>query len=147
MIENTGQSEERITVINEKANASIEPNQQEVRSSFREMMNDRNDYTEEAGTLIINSESPLTIILYTADAVNQSDNIKKEGMRKAVLYGVYRTFIHTPEPRITVTAHPTAKNVGGLTLEDEWTDAFGEVYWKSEGQVKLLDALRSAADQ
>lgn len=192
-IENTEQSAQPDTATNGAANVAREPNEPEERPSFRQMMNDRNEYSEEAGTLIIKSESPLEVTLYTTDAIKQSDEIKTEDMRKAVLYGIYRTFIHTNEPEITVTAHPldiksfnpyeaeknhtlkvsvsvtreqafeavqrlipdttsfddltTVKTVGGLTLEDEWTDAFGKLYWNAEGQIKLLDALRSAASQ
>lgn len=74
--------------------------------NFREMMIDRNDYSEELGTLRINSESPLDVVLLNEDMISQSEAIKREDVNRAIIYGIYRTFIHTKEPKITITARP-----------------------------------------
>lgn len=153
------------------------------------MMNDRNDYTEEEGTLTINSESSLDMIIYVKNMIKQPNNYKIQDMNRAVLYGIYRTFVHTEESQIFVTARhldiktlnpydaevnstlevrasatrekalkavkkiiPAIKTfddlvetqvVGDIQLEDEWIPEFEELYWKSEGQEKLLDSLHS----
>ena len=74
--------------------------------SFREMMIDRNDFSVDAGTLKIISYSPLEVVLFARDAITQTRDIKKENVNRAAIYGVYRTFIHTDEPSITLTAYP-----------------------------------------
>lgn len=151
--------------------------------SFREMMDYRNDYTEEAGTLTIKSESPLDVVLYARNVINQPEEYKIENMERAVLYGIYRTFVHTDEPQITVTArHIDIKSLNPYEAEEnqslvvsvsvtreralkaiqkfipsvetfddlittnpneKWTAEFNELFWKREGQEKLLDALRA----
>ena len=74
--------------------------------NFRELMDHHlNDFTEEDGTLIIESESPLKITLYPSAVIEQTDEVKTSDMQRAVLYGIYKTFVHTNEPQIDVTAH------------------------------------------
>lgn len=74
--------------------------------SFSQMMADRNDFSIEAGTLKILSESPLKVELLEESMIDQSNDIKEEDINRAIIYAVYRTFMHTSEEHITVTAYP-----------------------------------------
>lgn len=74
--------------------------------NFKKMIHDRNDFSEERGTLKIISESPLVVELLTEDIASQSKDIKKEDVNRAIIYGIYRTFIHTNEDQINITAYP-----------------------------------------
>lgn len=72
---------------------------------FRQMMEERNDYPVEREKLEIVSETPLRFILRSDDAASQAVEYKLESVRRAALYGVYRTFIHTSEPSVEVTSY------------------------------------------
>lgn len=120
LIESTKKDTLSTTSITESSLASSQLEAETTKKSgFREMMNNRNDYTEEAGTLIIKSESPLEVVLYAQDMINQDEKYKIQDMDRALLYGVYRTFVHTDEPQITVTSrHLDIKSLNPYEAEE-----------------------------
>lgn len=73
--------------------------------SFAEVMDEMNDFSEEAGEFVLYSEKPLKFKLSAKDAENQKDKYKRSNVNRAFLYGVYRAFIHTNEDEVTVIAN------------------------------------------
>jgi len=69
------------------------------------------DYTVKMGNLRIIDNSIPSIALYTTVLKHDSvEGIKSEA-RRALLYGVYRTFIHTKHKKVKVTVYPMLTNM------------------------------------
>jgi len=70
------------------------------------MIDDAGDYSSEKGTFKLISSAPLHIRM--SPPVTQADLPQQvaQDVRRAALYGVYRTFIHTDAAAVTVTSVP-----------------------------------------
>ncbi|GAB2927887.1 hypothetical protein [Hafnia psychrotolerans] len=77
-------------------------------SDITTMMADFNDYPPENGAFKILSTAPLTIQLSPRITVEdlQQPEYMIEGLQRAAVYGVYRTFIHTSNDSISVVVMP-----------------------------------------
>lgn len=75
-------------------------------STVTEMFADFNDYPEDDGSFTLIKEKPLEIQLAEPVFQGDADDVVQHELQRAVLYGVYRTFIHTDEPSVTVKAVP-----------------------------------------
>lgn len=74
--------------------------------SVVEMIEDRGDYAVETRTFKLISEDPLHIQL--SPSVSPADEPKyvQEDARRTLIYGIYRTFIHTDVDKVRVTSIP-----------------------------------------
>lgn len=83
--------------------------------SVAEMIEDRGDYAEEDGSFKLVSAKPLKIQLApTVFSGDLPENVQRE-LRRAALYGVYRTFAHTNAEAVSVTAVPREMTVNPVT--------------------------------
>lgn len=83
--------------------------------SVAEMIEDRGDYAEENGSFKLLGTKPLRIQL--APTVVKGDlpeNVQRE-VRRAAIYGVYRTFAHTSADSVVVTAVPLEMSFNPVT--------------------------------
>lgn len=70
------------------------------------MIEDFGDYSAETGTFKLVSDSPLEIQIATLVAAGDlPENVQRE-LRRAALYGVYRTFVHTDAGAVKVKVVP-----------------------------------------
>jgi hypothetical protein len=75
-------------------------------ASVSEMIEDMGDFSAEKGTFAVLSEKPLQIRVAAAVVPGDlPENVNRE-VRRAALYGVYRTFVHTAAESVQVTAVP-----------------------------------------
>jgi len=74
--------------------------------SVEAAFNDFSDYETDDGTLRILSKNPLHIQLSPQVLKNDRKDVIRVLNRKALLYGIYRTFIHTKADAVKVTALP-----------------------------------------
>lgn len=75
-------------------------------SGVKEMIEDLGDFSEENGTFRVLKEDPLTVQISPKVFPNEpADNAAYE-VKRAAVYAVYRTFIHTKANSVTVTAFP-----------------------------------------
>lgn len=81
-------------------------------ASVSEMIEDRGDYAAENETFKLLSTSPLKIQL-APDVVpgDLPENMQRE-VRRAALYAVYRTFVHTNAKKVEVVAIPREVHLG-----------------------------------
>ncbi len=79
--------------------------------SVEVMIKKLGDYNEEIGTFKIIKQSPLHIQLSPQVAEGETSDQINEMVERAIVYGVYRTFIHTNVDQITVTALPKEMNL------------------------------------
>lgn len=80
--------------------------------SISDMIEDRGDYAAENETFKLLSTSPLKIQL-APDVVpgDLPENVQRE-LRRAALYAVYRTFVHTNAKQVEVVAIPREVHLG-----------------------------------
>lgn len=74
--------------------------------SVREMMQEFHDYSAEKGTFKVLKSDPLHIRLSPQVVQGHSRKVIEALTKRALIYGIYRTFIHTDVSRVTVTAVP-----------------------------------------
>ncbi|HEB4011230.1 TPA: hypothetical protein RZX56_001476 [Pseudomonas aeruginosa] len=81
------------------------------------MIEDAGDYSVEKGTFELLSSSPLKLRM--SPQVFQADLPQHvaESVRRAALYGVYRTFIHTDADMVTVVSVPTQITLNPYTTK------------------------------
>ncbi|NUU37369.1 hypothetical protein [Pseudomonas sp. C2B4] len=85
--------------------------------SVAEMIEDRGDYAEENGTFKLVSAKPLKIQLApTVVPGDLPENVQRE-LRRAALYGVYRTFTHTNADAVVVTVVPREVTFNPVTTK------------------------------
>lgn len=78
----------------------------QFKGTIEQVMEEMNDFVLENNTFQIVSAKPLHIRLSPQIlSLNAPDQLNEEVLRAAV-YGVYRTFIHTDQPQVQVTAQP-----------------------------------------
>lgn len=83
--------------------------------SVAEMIEDRGDYAEENGSFKLVSDKPLEIQLApTVVPGDLPENVQRE-LRRAALYGVYRTFAHTNVNAVSVTVVPREVTLNPVT--------------------------------
>jgi hypothetical protein len=77
------------------------------------MMEERGDYIEESGTFKILKKSPLHIQLSPEESPTTDEKFIRESVMKTMMYGIYRSFIHTDQKEITITVIPKEGISGG----------------------------------
>jgi len=77
-----------------------------VSEVIRKVFIDLNDYPEENGRFKILSSTPLHIQLSPTIVDGDRKDVIDEIVKRAIIYGVYRTFIHTKADKVTVTVLP-----------------------------------------
>jgi len=80
-------------------------------SHVRLAINSFHDYTEDRGTFRVISKDPLHIQLSPLVVPNDFPETIEELLRRSMLYGIFRTFIHTDADAITVTVVPLEINL------------------------------------
>jgi hypothetical protein len=80
-------------------------------ASVPAMMNSLNDYTQENGTFKVLRREPLHIQVSPMVVPGDFPDVIDAEVKRAVIYGVYRSFIHTSVDKITVTAIPKELNL------------------------------------
>lgn len=90
-------------------------------SSIETMIEEFNDFSVEEGTFKIIKKNPLHIQLSPKTVPNDLPQNITDGVDRALVYGVYRTFAHTKYTKITVTAIP--KETDLKTLKSKLLDA------------------------
>ncbi|BAP58214.1 hypothetical protein THII_3917 [Thioploca ingrica] len=75
-------------------------------SSVEAMIEEFNDYSASNGTFQVLASKPLHIQLSPQIVQGDLPEIIEEQVKRALVYGIYRVFIHTPINKITVTAIP-----------------------------------------
>ncbi|RXN69539.1 hypothetical protein D0Z62_18905 [Providencia rettgeri] len=76
-----------------------------IYATAKDAMEYFSDYYPENNTLEIISESPLKIRLSPQAASNDIVDVKELLTKRAVVYGVYRALINTPNDKVTVTSY------------------------------------------
>lgn len=74
--------------------------------TVKAMIEDFNDYSTSSGTFKIITENTLHIQLSPQVSSGELPEVIEESVKRALVYGVYRSFIHTPIDQITVTVLP-----------------------------------------
>lgn len=82
-------------------------------SNISDMIEEFSDYSNSNGTYKILSLSPLHIQLSPMVVAGDFPEVIEEMIKRAMIYGVYRSFIHTDINQITVTAIPMEINFKG----------------------------------
>ncbi|HEI8461994.1 TPA: hypothetical protein SLE68_001719 [Morganella morganii] len=70
-----------------------------------EAFTDLNDYYTENNSLEIISEEPLRIRLSNVAFHNDHPYVKEMLVKRAIIYGIYRTFLHTNKDEVSVTSY------------------------------------------
>lgn len=79
-------------------------------SSVQAMIKDFKDYSQGNGTFKVLAREPLHIQLSPIVVPGDFPEVIDAQVKRAVIYGIYRSFVHTPADRITVTAIPLERN-------------------------------------
>lgn len=78
--------------------------------SVEAMIEDFNDYSASNGTFKILGKEPLHIQLSPQIVQGDFPEVIEEEVKRVLVYGIYRAFVHTPINRIMVTAVPQEIN-------------------------------------
>ena len=78
--------------------------------SVEVMIDDFNDYSTSNGTFKVLAKDPLHIQLSPQIVQGELPEIIEFYVKRTLVYGIYRVFVHTPADRITVTAVPQEIN-------------------------------------
>ena len=87
----------------------VESNIDKGVSKFQDVVSlieDFGDYSADAGTFKVISLEPLHIQVSPQVFPGDNTEVIKSLINRAVIYGVYRSYVHTPVEKITVTAIP-----------------------------------------
>lgn len=79
-------------------------------SSVQAMIKNFKDYSQENGTFKVLARQPLHIQVSPIVVPGDFPDVIDAQVKRATIYGVYRSFVHTPVDRITVTAIPLERN-------------------------------------
>lgn len=79
-------------------------------TSVEAMVEDFNDYSTSNGTFKILTKDPLHIQLAPQIVQGDFPEVIEEQVKRALVYGIYRTFVHTHTNKIIVTAIPQEIN-------------------------------------
>ena len=80
--------------------------------TVKAMIESFNDFSEIEGTFHIVSEEPLHIELSPTISPGDPSDVIERRVMDTMIYGIYRTFIHTPVQRVTVTVLPQTLTIG-----------------------------------
>lgn len=108
----------------EAPKAEAEPSALPHLGSVKALIDDFGDFSTEGNEFEVVSEQPLHIRLSPVITNSDPQDVIDEQTKRALIYGVYRSFIHTDIDSITVTAQP---------LE------VAQLFKRSAGDGKLLD--------
>lgn len=75
-------------------------------ASVRGMMNEFGDFSEASDSFRVEQRAPLKIRLMPTIHIDHQESVKRDAVRRAGLYGIYRSFAHTPIDELTVTVLP-----------------------------------------
>lgn len=75
-------------------------------ATVQEMISDFGDFYPENKSYELISESPLHIRLSPMTMKGEHVDVLQEELKRAMIYGIYRSFIHTDVNEITVTVYP-----------------------------------------
>lgn len=106
-------TQDQTTQINSAPDKTTEePKQQETESLCKsdyattlEAFTDLGDYYADNNSLEIISEAPLHIRLSNLAVQGDHPDVKELMVKRAVIYGIYRSFIHTNKDEVTVTSY------------------------------------------
>ncbi|HEY3567527.1 MAG TPA: hypothetical protein VGP73_06305 [Thermoanaerobaculia bacterium] len=107
-------------------------------SSVPTMMSSLNDYTQENGTFKTLRRDPLHIQVSPMVFPGDFPDVIDAEVKRAVIYGIYRSFIHTPVDKITVTAIP--KELNPRTKSSRYLGAYKRTVTKTRREA--LDLIR-----
>ena len=77
-----------------------------IYTSIPAMIEELGDYSESNGTFKIVAKDPIHIQLSPLCAIGHEEGILDEYSKLALVYGVYKTFIHTKANKVTITSIP-----------------------------------------
>src|SRR5215218_5667584 len=104
--------------------------------SVQAMVKDFKDYSQENGTFKVLTREPLHIQLSPIVVPGDFPDVIDAQVKRAVLYGIYRSFVHTPVDRITVTAIPLERNP--RTDSTQYLSAYKRTVTKTRSQALEL---------
>lgn len=105
-------------------------------SSVQAMVKDFKDYNQENGTFKVLTREPLHIQLSPIVVPGDFPDVIDAQVKRAVIYGIYRSFVHTPVNRITVTAIPLERNP--RTDSTRYLNAYKRTVTKTRSQALEL---------
>ncbi|MFC4923861.1 hypothetical protein [Delftia deserti] len=85
----------------------------QFKGSIEKVMEEMGDFSPENNTFQVVRAKPLHIRLAARIMGTNMPEHTKEEVLRAVVYGVYRTFIHTDQAQVQVTAQPLLVTLGG----------------------------------
>lgn len=103
------------------------------------MFDDFSDYAVDDNSLEIKSTDPLVLRLSPTVVEGDSATMVDEELKRALIYGVYRPFIHTDAEKITVSVQPLLLKAGKLTLQDK--PRFTITLTKEQARKAVQDVL------
>lgn len=111
-------------------------------SSVSAMIEDFGDYSADDESFSVLKEKPLHIRLAKMTMQGDPESVVEAELKRAVMYGVYQSFIHTDIAEIKVTAQPmlTTFNPRSQRLLDK------PVYEVSVTREQALDAVQEFLD-
>ncbi|MEX9880703.1 hypothetical protein AB7X05_03855 [Providencia rettgeri] len=95
--------------------------QNEVYATMNDAMEYFSDYYPENNSLEIISESPLNVRLSAVAFEQDGQDVKELLAKRAIVYGVYRSLINTPNDKVTVTSYLVDTNGKKLKGSPEYT--------------------------
>ncbi|WP_273827597.1 hypothetical protein [Providencia rettgeri] len=95
--------------------------QNEVYATMNDAMEYFSDYYPENNSLEIISESPLNVRLSAVAFEQDGQDVKELLAKRAIVYGVYRSLINTPNAKVTVTSYLVDTNGKKLKGSPEYT--------------------------
>jgi hypothetical protein len=107
-------------------------------NSVPAMMSSLKDYAQENGTFKVIRREPLHIQISPLVFPGDFPDVIDAQVKRAVIYGVYRSFIHTSVGQITVTAIP--KELNPRTKSSRYLNAYKRTVTKTRREA--LDLVR-----
>ncbi|EPN6604913.1 hypothetical protein ACT2QZ_004414 [Providencia rettgeri] len=95
--------------------------QNEVYATMNDAMEYFSDYYPENNSLEIISELPLKVRLSAVAFEQDGQDVKELLAKRAIVYGVYRSLINTPNDKVTVTSYLVDTNGKKLKGSPEYT--------------------------
>ncbi|VEB71189.1 Uncharacterised protein [Providencia rustigianii] len=95
--------------------------QNEVYATMADAMEYFSDYYPENNSLKIISESPLKVRLSAVAFEQDEQGVKEKLAKRAIIYGVYRSLINTPNDKVTITSYLIDANGKKLKASPEYT--------------------------
>lgn len=110
-------------------------------STLQEMFEDGSDFYPENGTLIIESETPAVIRLGTPVYANDPKDVVDFQVKRALIYGAIRPFIHTDVDKVKVTAFPVLTSYNPHTFKALDTPSYSLTITRDGALKKLQQFL------